>query len=469
LGIFLVLLAPSAITKAGNNDRIDIDTVRQELLRLRAEREQKRRNPPPETPPGRSDRFPVSGAATLETNYRFSPGKRDIDTSLFVRVDAGDDTRDRVTGGFSGRLSWDLDGLASHNRISAADADFVDSNDIDHKRMVERIYTAFVDLNRLDPLTKVRLGRQFHESYTGAHFDGIQVFADPGEDTSLSIYGGVPVHYYDAAFTDDRLVGGTIRNRTLDKLTATLDLQQVRDSNRYYGTRDDYLAVLGLTYSILDNLRASIVESVVSGQQRDLQGTMHYWNIENNLNMTLHYGWMPERLDSLADEYTPFADIMSGLEPYQLFSINAVKGIGDHFEMGAEVMLHELVHTTDESAFNKEYTRNQISFNLIDLPVDDLTTGVHWEYWDTSDDSEYSVGGDVRHRLARHHVMEAGTYYSKFKYRQFSLVDTLDVQTYYVRWRWALGLGRAFYIKAEVEDADDATYNTISATFMYRF
>ena len=58
LAVFLILLAPSAITKSESKDRLDIDTVRQELLRLRAEREQKRRIPP-KMAPSRRDRSPL--------------------------------------------------------------------------------------------------------------------------------------------------------------------------------------------------------------------------------------------------------------------------------------------------------------------------------------------------------------------------------------------------------------------------
>jgi hypothetical protein len=157
------------------------------------------------------------------------------------------------------------------------------------------------------------------------------------------------------------------------------------------------------------------------------------------------------------------------LEPYQLFRFMATKGLGDHFELGGELTLRELTKKTNETTFDKEYTLTQASVSAIDLLLKNLRATVHWENWDTSGDSQYTFGGDVRHRLGREHSLEAGSYFSKFKYREFTYIETIDVQTYFARWRWAFAPDMSFQLKAEVEDADDDTYNTLSAAFTVQF
>jgi hypothetical protein len=145
------------------------------------------------------------------------------------------------------------------------------------------------------------------------------------------------------------------------------------------------------------------------------------------------------------------------------------KGLGEHIEVGTEFTWREMVDTSDETYFDKEYTLSRASLSLIDLLIDDMTGTVHWEYWDTTDDNEVSIGGDIRQRLGRHHTLSAGTYYSKFKYREFAYTETLDVQTYFLNWRWILSKALSLNMKAEVEDADDVTYNSMILGLTYRF
>jgi hypothetical protein len=128
-----------------------------------------------------------------------------------------------------------------------------------------------------------------------------------------------------------------------------------------------------------------------------------------------------------------------------------------------------LTDETDEDLFNPEYTRTQASITMVDLPIEDLSTTLHYEYWNTTDDDQFSLGGDIRQRLGRSHVLEAGSYFSKFKYRQVTLVDTENVQTYFVRWRWAFARNLTFNVKGEVEDAENDTYNTLGVAVSYRF
>jgi len=284
----------------------------------------------------------------------------------------------------------------------------------------------------------------------------------------------VPVNFYkqtgDSAYSSDRIYGGSITNRWIENLSLTLDVQGARDRTSLYGTQKDYNAVFGARYRFLDNLRASLVESVINGQQRDLNGNVVYWNIDHDFSLTFNYIWMPEKIEELTSEYTPYTDILNALEPYQLFRFMGSKGLGEHFEVGGELTLRELVEKTDETAFNKEYTFTQASISMLDLPVDNLRATLHWDHWDTTDDSQYTVGGEVRQRLGRAHSLEAGSYFSKFKYREFTYVETLDVQTYFARWRWAFASDMSFQLKAEVEDADDEdTYNTLSMAFTVRF
>jgi len=468
-------LTTSALNAAADPEveRPEMEEVRSELLRLRSEREKIRADLVSST--GAASQT-VTGFVTVETNYRFGHHDRDLDTVLWFGVEMGNDSVDAVTGAFSGRMQWDMNGLADRNNnlVVPDEAAFVDYNDLESDRVAEQVYTGYVDFNRLGIVDKLRIGRQFHDGYTGGHFDGGQVFLRPGDKTSVNIYGGVPVNYYkftgDSTWSSDRIYGGSVTSRISKPLTVSLDLQGVRDSTTFYGTHRDYNAVLGVRYDFLETMHGSLIENVVNGQQRNLNSTLVYWNVEHDLNLTFDYAWMPEKLDDLSDGYTPYSDILGRLEPYQTFRLLASKGLGENFEVGAELTSHELLDTTDETIFDKEWVRTQASLSTFDLFIEDLRASVHFDYWDSTDDSEYSLGGEVRQRIDRNHILEAGTYYSKFKYREISYLETLNVQTYFVRWRWTLSHDLGFLMKAELEDADDEdTYTSLSAGLTFHF
>ena len=474
LVLLFVGLGPAAAAPAPDKGASsDMGAVRAELLRLRSERSRLRDSL--STGEGGGP-MAVTGYVSVETEYRFSNHDRDVDTTFDVYAQIGDDRFDPITGSFSGRLLWDQNGLVRRagRNVPADDATFVDYNDLEARRLTQHIDTAYVDFNRLGPLDKVRIGRQFHDGYTGGHFDGTLVSTDPVAKTTFSLYGGVPVNDYKfsdekSTWSGDRIYGGDITNRFIENLTLTLDVQGARDRMDLFGTRRDYQAVLGVKYDFLKNLQASLVESVIDGQQRDLNGTIVYWNPEYDLSLTVNYIWMPQRLDDLTNEYTPYTDIMGSLDPYQLFHVMAAKGLGDHFEVGGEFTSHELVDSSDESDFDKEYYMTRASFSVINLPIDGLTSTAHYEYWDSTDDSQHSLGGEIRKRLGRSHSIEAGTYYSKFKYREYSYIESVDVQTYFVKWRWTISSDLGLNVRAEVEDAEDDTYNTLAAALTFRF
>ena len=475
-GAFLaaLLLCGGALSSAapGPDPEGEIDKIRAELMRLRAERRALRSELDTGAAAGRRI---VSGEVRVESEYAFGThDAKDLDVAAYIFTEVGDDREDRVTGSFSGWLKWDLDGLGSRGGIvTAKDAAYADYNAIENDRLTQRVYTGYIDVNRLGPVHKVRLGRQFNDSLAGGHFDGASVFFRPGEKTAFHVYGGVPVNEWkdegESTWSSDRIYGGGLRGRWIEDLSIDVELQGFREHTAFYGTRNDYLGALGLRYRFGENIHASLVENIVSGQQVDLHGTVMYWEDDYDLNVTFDYHWMPERLDDLTYEYTPYTDILGAYEPYQLFQLTLDKGIGEHLEVGADFMIRELVEKTDETPFDMEYTRSRASVTVMDLPIDDLTATAHFEYWDTDEDDVYSLGGDVRKRLGKRHALEAGTYYSKFKYNQFTYDETLNVQTYFMKWRWALSSDMNLQVKGEVEDTDEDTYNSLWVSLSYRF
>ncbi|MHC4942321.1 MAG: hypothetical protein ACYTG7_04815 [Planctomycetota bacterium] len=468
----LLLVGPAAEGTEQETTPQSIESARIVVLRLREERAQLRDGL---DAPREELLADATGYIAIAAEYRVSSeGSRDVDTYLWIWTEVGDDSKDPVTAGLSGRLNWDLNGHDHRNgMISAEDSLYADYGALENERLTDQIYTAFVDFNRVGPLEKVRAGRQYQDGYAGGHFDGAQIYMKPGEDSSLRLYGGVPVNFYrltgEDPYSTDHLYGGAFTHRWDKKLSMTVEVQEARDQKKYFGTRKDYQVVLALRYDILDNLRASVVENVVSGQQRELRANLDYWNLDHDLNCALDYVWMSEHFRDLTDQYTPYTDIMGTFEPYQLFRVMAAKGLGDHFEIGGDVAWRELVDSSDETLYNQEYTRSQVSLTVIDLPVEDFSATIHYEYWNAKDDDEVALGGEVRQRLDGSHVLEGGSYYSKFKYREFTLIDTINVQTYFLRWRWALARNIRIHVKGEVEAGEDYTSNTLSTGIEWRF
>ena len=185
------MLTPDLSGSGPDWDSTDIDAARAELMRLRTERAERRERL---DDPSESILKDISGSVTLETVYRVgSDGSRDFDLWLWLDVEVGDDRKDPVTAAVSGRFDWDLNGNENRSGVIQPEhSAFEDYNAIEDDRLTEFVYTAYADFNRVGPLDKLRLGRQFHDGLTGGHFDGVQVFARPGKNTSLSVYGGVP-------------------------------------------------------------------------------------------------------------------------------------------------------------------------------------------------------------------------------------------------------------------------------------
>src|SRR3990167_6935548 len=178
------------------------------------------------TPKKKKNSF-VSGYLTNRYKFRTTGDFSDHDLEDILSLNFGNPNWDRVTGSLQGGDFSDLNGDEDTNVFSGINNAY--SGDV-----VGRLYHAYVTINKLDPISYVRAGRQHLQSIEHHYFDGVSFETIPFVGFVVSAFGGIPVHLYEKKLgTDvgDWIVGGGIQWNPVNIVRVKFDYSHIKDDD----------------------------------------------------------------------------------------------------------------------------------------------------------------------------------------------------------------------------------------------
>lgn len=417
-------------------------------------------------------RFRVDGYFSTSYILRTtrSSGDSFTDNDFFerIRIDVTMPGDNRYEFHFFGTVNVDADG----NQDWQAFYPLEDVDDTTGSRAAVYVYDAHVGFNQLTQYMKqLRVGRQTSVRDTAVFFDGVAGDFELPRGVNLSVYGGRAVHLYEENPGSDALVGAGVDYSPVPRTKFSVDYLYTDDERDLFPDEQNDLISFKVRQRIGSFSRAVLKYRIIDGEERDVR--LRATSSIPDIDLLLSVGYFRQLQDQreLTNEFSLFHDVMGVSHPYQNLDLNIRKLIGGHHAVSVGFAARQLLDSSDESSFNREYNRAFVTYEVYDLVRDDMTVAVTGERWRGGSDID-SLGLDVEYDLNSWRdgaKVSAGTYYSLYKYDYyFDPGEKLDIRTYYIKGRVPLRDNLTGNLTYEYEDADD-NYHVVKAELKYAF
>ena len=422
---------PGATAPDPNVDAAEQAARALQNLLPQAVRPQEPTPPPPAegaAPVPAAPRSSVRGSVAARYRLRRTGEDADQDLSVSTTLDFGVQDRDRITGRFSGRGFWDLDGIQRDNAWNGLDESFDD-------RVNGYVYEAYVDWRDLGPLERARLGRQpLLDTPVALDFDGVHLESQRHGDLKavVSAHAGVPVRYWEASRAGDSTFGAALRLQPVPTAAVRLDWMHIEDETFTFDGSDDLLSAswrqaIGASSTLLGK------HTWLDGKPRDLvlRGFGHAASL--GLDVNLAYKELLTAQQQQSTDLDPYFPVLQAYEPYRQLEASLSQQASRDVAITAGCDLRRLRDPGDEGQWNREYTRVYAGPSLQRLFGEDLTLSVQGELWDASGSSYRTCSGDLRWRLSPAATATLGSSYARFGYDSFSGIERDFVRSHYLR------------------------------------
>lgn len=432
--------------------------------------------------------FPVTGSILNRYRMRTGGGDRDDDLSQFVTMDIGDPTRHLATAHIDARVNEDLN---RHGTGTRSDL-FTDLLDTYNSPVNARVYSAYVDFNKVPGLERMRVGRQWeYDTPEILQFDGLRFDTKPLEcakNLQFSLYGGVPIHHFEPSAEGDWLAGfaaeaqpwkgGKLRfdyihiDDDLSDFNAKSTDPLIQSLFLNTGLRRDDLCSLSFWQKFKSpDVRVNGHFSIIDGEARDAQIRTTYANNAQRLQVSGSYSiwWAPQT--ELVTEFDPYFETLRGLKPYNTGNLVVSKGWCEWLWMDVNATSRRLIENNSEAQFNREFNRYMFTLQTRDALKKGLklsVTASRWEGMGHAPDTT-QVGGEVSYEWKKHLETSAGSDYALYKYDFFNQVEHDQVRSYYFRQRWKPARWAKMDAKYEFEQAQKINYHTFTLQFRFDF
>lgn len=434
-------------------------------------------------------KFPVTGSLYTRYRMRKSGSENDEDMYQFLSMDFGDKYKHFATAHFDARMAADFQHNRKVGRASDVFAGLLDTYDSD---VQGRLYTAYMDLNKLHGLEYLRLGRQYnYDTPEVLEFDGARVETDPlfgNHELKFSFYGGLPVHQYESSPAEDLVAGMAAEGRPWKTARMRLDYIHLEDTRRDIRTLDADLVDQSLaqgngrerndlvSLTMWQTFRNPDIQlqgrvSVLDGHAREAMARMTYSRPKDQFHLTAAYETWFEEQTRLATEFDPYFQTLAGQEPYHNGTLVVSKGWGEHFWVEGGGVIRRLAYGAHEKEFNHEFGRYYATFEIRNLPIKGLSysvTGTHWDGRSSAPDTT-QVGGEIKYRRGREFESAIGTDYALYKYDFLQVRERDHVRTFYARQRWRPTRWATLDVRYEYERSLDEEYHTVTGSFRFTF
>lgn len=385
--------------------------------------------------------LPIHASIRARQRVRWASGQSDADLYEFVTLSYGDPAQDAVTFSSSARFAEDLDGEGNANGYHAFDS----LDDTYRHATTARLYTAYVDLHQFVPGVDLRGGRQILDEMPEAvPMDGGTIHASLG-DVTLAVFGGVPVNLFESSPDGDAMYGGWIEVAPWTGGRARVEYLHLEDET-LFGAFDDDLAGVSLAWHGFQ-ARYTLLE----GESRDVTARATLPCPDAELIVDVQGTWQFERVHALSYAIDPYALFLFDLEPYLQGSLRASKSFGRAFAIDASVTARELVEDAREGAFNREFLRCNVTPRLDGWPWEDVSLALSADFWRSSEDDFWTIGGDLNWRAYPGLTLAAGSAYALYTVDTFTGQPRQESRTLYASMRWKMRADLALDLRYTVE------------------
>ena len=350
-----------------------------------------------------------SGSLKMRYKGRFLEGEDGSDQDFYesLRLNYGDPSSDKFSAVFFGTLREDLEDPSSMFRS------IDDTHDITLRGYLYEFY-ANVKLSGL--IDNVKIGRQYLYDVENLHFDGIHLSLKPFKNVRFTAYGGIPVHFFESSSDGDWISGVSAEIKPLEHSTLRFDYISTSDNNIDIGDHHDNLLIFSVWQNIKQWWNVFGRYSMLDSVSRDFQ-IRSSWNFSSiDLDIQFSYYKQAQRLDNYTIEFDEFVPLMGGYEPYDQYTMDIYKGIGDHLGVNMGFSFRELADESDERQFNHDYERYYLTFTVFDFPVKGLTLSVTGDDYETAGDDVQSLSFDATKNFNKRLKISVGSYYSLYKF-----------------------------------------------------
>jgi hypothetical protein len=418
----------------------------------------------------------INGYFSARYVYRTAElsGSRATDQDLFgeLRVDATMPKENTYEFHFFGTARDDLGG--DYDRTSFSP--FADIGNTYRSPVHGYLYEAHLDVNDPFPrVTQVRIGRQSGTRDEPVFFDGAAVDINAASDLHLALYGGAAVHLYEIGYHwgDDALAGAGLDYSPARSTKISLDYLSISDERSYPPVTDlrDHMTSLKIWQSFSDLAKASVKYRYLNSEPRDLSVRAVSSFPEADTEVNINYFRQFRVQNELTNELSLYYDILGQSSPYQSYDVKARKLFGSHYALDLGYFKRALLDDSQQSAFDRDYDRIFLLFELIDLPQDGLSFTLIAERWKTTGRDYSSAGLDMGYafKSVKNARIGAGTYYSLYKYDYYVEPGVREnVRTYYVNGRYPLGRSLSVNGSYEYENGIE-NYQTLRLGMRYDF
>ena len=431
--------------------------------------------------------FPVTG--TFVTRYRFRHGVGDTaqDFSEFATVDIGDKTRQIASAHIDVQAYEGLD--RHHTPSSDIFTTLLDTYD---KQLVARLYSAYVDFNRLSGIDDLRVGRQFDfDTPEIIQYDGVRLDTtslSKLENLTLCFYGGVPVHEYEKSNQGDWLAGMAAEVKPWEHSRIRFDYIHVNDSFSDWvtnskdpldkslspigGTRTNDLASVSFWQAFKNpNIHLNGHFSIIDSEARDFNVRAVYNNTSSRLQVYGSYSAWFKPDTQFVTEFDPYYETLKGQEPYQNGSVRVSKGFLEWLWLDAGADSRRLINNGKTKEFNREFDRCYATLQTRDILKKGLSisaTATHWEGKDGAPTTT-QFGGEVDYKWNKKLETIAGTDYVLYKYDLFQNTEHDQDRTYFFRQRWNPTRWSHVDARYEFEHSRSQDFHTFTMQFRFDF
>ena len=396
----------------------------------------------PSVPKDPVDPFRVQGYFSgkyVSRTSRLSDEKiRDEDVFGELRLDIARQESSGPEFHFFGTVRDNLSNIGDRNSYSV----FEDIGNTYDTSAHGYLYEAHLDLNRpFSNFSQIRIGRQDSVRDEPVFFDGIAADVKVSQKVNLSLYGGAAIHFFeiDNRWGDDWLGGLGLDYLPRAGTWLNMDYLYVDDTRNLYGTlnQHDHLVSFKLGQRFTPNLKATAKIRYLNNEQRDLKLRIIGTVPEADIEMQAAYFRQSRTQNELSNEFSVFYDVIGQTNPFQSYDIRVRKLFGIHYAIDLGYFERTLLDSQQESAFNRAYRRSYAVLDMIDLVFDGLSFSITGEQWKSGPQSFNSAGFDAGYAFSkgrRSPKVNAGSYYSLYKYDYYSsLGERTNVRTYYVK------------------------------------
>lgn len=306
------------------------------------------------------------------------------------------------------------------------------------------LYHAYFNLRGSCGGYLARLGRQFIHEGTPFHFDGIRYDTSEGpKGLRASVFGGVPVHYFEESNVGDWLAGAGVEACPWRGGRLGLIYAHVEDDSRLAGlpvtSEADDMLILRARARLSEWGSALLRYTAVDARTRDVTFRTRAFFQRTDTALSITYYAQPQELAEFTTDVSPYHLVQGSSYPFSRIDLFVSKGLrtGDwRISLEGRAGARRLESSGDEGEYNRDYdlVRLGAAFEFREPCTLSLAAGSAW-WWSSGGDVS-AFDGEVRWEPSDRFSLGVGSTYSLYRYELSTLAEQRDVRETYVRLRW---------------------------------